>query len=243
MRQLRIAVKDAFLEIVRIMKKILFCSLFMLIFSSFCFCAPEGGVVTAASFFSRVSDKYATISNYVANVTIKNGKTVQSGILRYRKPNFVRLDFFSPRGQFIIFANDMLTIYLPNMNVVLSQRAEGANSGSALGTAAGLSLMKRSYIISFEKDSRPHPLYEGSREMAIILSMERRTGSEPFRKLRVMINPETNLIRRIEGTPTIGDDITFDFSDYKINPGVPGGFFVFEAEHDTTILNDFLYFE
>lgn len=225
------------------MKKLLISSLFMLSFNLLCFSATEGGVVTAASFFSQVSDKYATIDNYVANVTIKNGKTVQNGILRYRKPNFVRLDFFSPHGQFIIFANDMLTIYLPNMNVVLSQKAEGGNSGASLGTAAGLSLMKRSYIISFEKDSRPHPLYEGSREMAIILSMDRRTGSEPFRRLRVMINPETYLIRRIEGTPVMGDDIAFDFSDYRINPGVPGSFFVFEAEHDTTVLNDFLYFE
>lgn len=225
------------------MKKILISGLFILGFHFLSFCAPDAGVVTAAAFFSNVSDKYATINNYVANVTIKSGKTVQSGILRYRKPNFVRLDFFSPRGQFIIFANDMLTIYLPHLNIALCQRAEGANTGSSLGTAAGLSLMKRSYVISFEKDSRPHPLYEGSREMAIILSMERRSGSEPFRQLRVMINPETRLIRRIEGTPVMGDDITFDFSDYRINPGVPGGFFVFEADHNTTILNDFLYFE
>ena len=225
------------------MKKILFSCLFMFSFSFLCLYAQEGGVVTAATFFSRVSDKYASIDNYVANVTIKTGKAVQGGILRYRKPNFVRLDFFSPRGQFIIFANDMLNIYLPYMDVVLSQKAESSNSGATLGTAAGLSLMKRSYIISFEKDSRPHPLYEGSREMAIILSMERRSGSEPFRRLRVMVNPETDLIRRIEATPVMGDDITFDFSDYRINPGVPGSFFVFEAEHTTTILNDFLYFE
>lgn len=208
-----------------------------------CVYAQEGGVVTAATFFSHVSERYANINNYVASVTIKSGKTVQNGILRYRKPNFVRVDFFYPRGQFILFANDMLNIYLPNLDIVLSQRAEGSSSGASLGTAAGLSLMKRSYVISFEKDSRPHPLYEGSREMAVILSMERRSGSEPFRRLRVMINPETNLIRRIEGTPVIGDDVVFDFSDYRINPGVPGSFFVFEAEHTTTVLNDFLYFE
>ena len=79
--------------------------------------------------------------------------------------------------------------------------------------------------------------------MAIIFSMDRRSGSEPFRRLRVMVSPETLLIRRIEGTPVLGDEVTFDFSDYRINPGVPGSFFVFEAEHTTTILNDFLYFE
>lgn len=225
------------------MKKLLFFCMFVN-FPLLCFSATDGGgVTTAATFFSRVSDRYTSINNYVANITIKSGKTVQSGILRYRKPNFVRVDFFSPRGQFILFANDMLNVYLPQMDVVLSQKAEGSNSGASLGTASGLSLMKRSYVISFEKDSRPHPLYEGSREMAIILTMERRNGSEPFRRLRVMINPETSLIRRIEGTPVMGDDVIFDFLDYKINPGVPGSFFVFEAEHATTILNDFLYFE
>ena len=225
------------------MKKILFACLFVVGGFSLCFSETEGGVVTAATFFSRVSDKYATINNYVASVSVKSGKTVQNGILRYRKPNFVRLDFFYPQGQFILFANDILSIYLPHLDVVLSQRAEGGSSGATLGTAAGLSLMKRSYVISFEKDSRPHPLYEGSREMAVILSMERRNGSEPFKRLRVMINPETNLIRRIEGYPVIGDNVTLDFSDYRINPGVPGSFFVFEADHTTTVLNDFLYFE
>ena len=79
--------------------------------------------------------------------------------------------------------------------------------------------------------------------MAIVLSMERRNGSEPFKKLRVMISPDTNLIRRIEGFPVVGEKVIFDFSSYKLNPGVPGGFFVFDPEHTTTILNDFLYME
>jgi len=225
------------------MKRLLFSCVIILTLPYLCFCEDDGKVVTAAAFFSRVSEKYAGINNYVATVTIKSGKTVQNGILRYRKPNFVRLDFFYPRGQFILFANDMLNIYLPNLDVVLSQKAEGSGSAASLGTASGLSLMKRSYVISFEKDARPHPLYEGSKEMAIIFSMDRRSGSEPFRRLRVMVSPETLLIRRIEGTPVLGDEVTFDFSDYRINPGVPGSFFVFEAEHTTTILNDFLYFE
>lgn len=216
---------------------------FIFLFFELGFAQTEGATTTAATFFSRVSDRYASINDYVVNISIKTGKSTQNGVLRYRKPNFVRVDFYYPKGQFILFANDMLNVYLPSLDVVLSQKADATGGGAGLATASGLSLMRRSYVIAFEKDSRPHPIYEGSREMAVILSMERRNGSEPFRRLRVMISPDTNLIRRIEGFPVVGDDVTFDFSDYRINPGVPGSFFVFEAEHTSTILNDFLYVE
>lgn len=225
------------------MKKILLVFCFLSLLSFPCFSQNQKPTTTAATFFSRVSDRYASINDYVANITIRSGKSVQSGILRYRKPNFVRVDFYSPKGQYILFANDMLNIYLPQLDIVLSQKADPSNAGANLATGAGLSLMKRSYIIAFETDSKPHPIAEGSREVAVILSMERRNGSEPFRKLRVMISPDTNLIRRIEGFPVIGEKVIFDFSSYRLNPGVPGGFFVFDPEHTTTILNDFLYME
>ncbi len=221
-------------------------SLFVLLLCVYAECFSENTgkpTITAATFFARVSERYASINDYVANITIRSGKTVQSGVFRYRKPNFVRIDFYSPKDQYILFANDMLNIYLPNLDIILSQKADPSSTPGGLATGGGLALMKRSYVIAFETDSRPHPISDGSKEMAIILSMERRNGSEPFRKLRVMISPETNLIRRIEGFPVIGDDVIFDFSSYRINPGVPGSVFVFEPEHTTTILNDFLYMD
>lgn len=214
---------------------------FLVIYSNLSF--SEGKIDTAATFFSRVSERYASINDYVANITIRSGKSVQSGIIRFKKPNLLRIDFFSPKDQYILFANDMLNIYLPNLDVVLSQKADPSNPGASLATGQGLSLMKRSYVIAYETSSTPKPIQEGSKEVAIILSMERRNGSEPFRKLRVMISPETNLIRRIEGFPVIGSPVTFDFSSYKLNVGISGSFFVFDPEHTSTILNDFLYME
>lgn len=201
------------------------------------------GVTTASAFFSRLSERYASIDNYIANITIKTGNNTQSGIIRFKKPNFLRIDFYYPKDQYILFANDMLNIYLPSLDIVLSQKADPASSAPSLATGGGLSLMKRSYVIAYESSSSPKPIQDGSREEVIILSMERRNGSEPFRKLRVMISPETNLIRRIEGFPVIGEKVVFDFSAYRINAGIPGSVFVFEPEHTSTILNDFLYME
>lgn len=201
------------------------------------------GITTASAFFSRLSERYANIDNYVANIRISTGDNSQNGVIKFKKPNFLRIDFHYPKDQYILFANDVLNIYLPSLDIVLSQKADPSNSAPSLATGQGLSLMKRSYIIAYETSASPKPIQEGSKEEVIVLSMERRNGSEPFRKLRVMISPETNLIRRIEGFPVIGEKVVFDFSSYKINPGIPSSVFVFEAEHTSTILNDFLYME
>ena len=222
------------------MRKVFLSLLSTFVFSCFLFAQD---ITTASAFFSRVSERYANIDNYAANITIKTGKTTQSGRIRFKKPNFLRIDFYYPKDQYIIFANDVLNIYLPSLDIVLSQKADPSNSSPSLATVQGLSLMKRSYIIAYETSASPKPIQEGSQEQAVILSMDRRNGSEPFRKLRVMISPETNLIRRIEGFPVIGEKVVFDFSSYKINPGIPGSIFVFEPEHTSTILNDFLYME
>ncbi|MGP1415195.1 MAG: LolA family protein [Treponema sp.] len=218
----------------------LFFLLFAFIFSHV---LSAQGVTTASAFFSRLSERYANINNYVANITIRTGNNTQSGVIKFKKPNFLRIDFHYPKDQYILFANDVLNIYLPSLDIVLSQKADPANSAPSLATGQGLSLMRRSYIIAYETSASPKPIQEGSKEEVIVLSMERRNGSEPFRKLRVMISPETNLIRRIEGFPVIGEKVVFDFSSYRINPGIPGSVFVFEPEHTSTILNDFLYME
>ncbi|MGP1438899.1 MAG: LolA family protein [Treponema sp.] len=222
------------------MKKI-FLSFSVFVFSFSCVFAQN--ITTASAFFSRLSERYANINNYVANITIKTGNTTQSGVIKFKKPNFLRIDFYYPKDQYILFANDVLNIYLPSLDIVLSQKADPANSAPSLATGQGLSLMKRSYIIAYETSASPKPIQEGGGEEVIVLSMERRSGSEPFRKLRVMISPETNLIRRIECFPVIGEKVVFDFSSYRINPGIPGSVFVFEPEHTSTILNDFLYME
>ena len=201
------------------------------------------GVTTASAFFSRLSERYASIDNYVANISIKTGNSTQNGLIKFKRPNFLRIDFYYPKDQYILFANDVLNIYLPSLDIVLSQKADPASSAPSLATGQGLSLMKRSYIIAYETSASPKPIQEGSNEQVIVLSMERRNGSEPFRKLRLMVSPETNLIRRIVGFPVIGEKVVFDFSSYRINPGIPSSVFVFEPEHTSTILNDFLYME
>ena len=86
------------------------------------------GILTASSFFKSVSENYATIKDYEADVDIKASKTSMSGHLSYKSPNLLRIDFTSPEEQVICFNGDLLTIYLPGSAAILNQttRCRGA---------------------------------------------------------------------------------------------------------------------
>lgn len=202
-------------------------------------------ITTAASFFSTVSENYAKINDYTANIIIKSGSSTQKGVIKFKRPDKLRIDFLSPENQCIVFTGNMLTIYLPLFNVMLSQKVDSVSGNASLATPQGLSLMKHSYNIAYETGSGydPKPLEEGSSELVIVLAMYRRSAAETFKSLRVMISPETKLIRRIEGQPVTGEKIIFDFYNYHINVGISAKTFLFDSPPTATILNDFLFLD
>ena len=79
--------------------------------------------------------------------------------------------------------------------------------------------------------------------MVVVLALARRTTTEMFRAIRLMINPETSLIRRIEATTITGDTLVFDFSGYSLNQGVLDNYFVYEPPSSANIFNNFLFTE
>jgi len=206
-------------------------------------------ITTADNFFTTVSDKYAAIRDYSATIAIsttssKNTETM-TGRTVFKKPNLLRIDFTDPAEQTIVFNGKELTIYLPTYRVTLYQAVESDSGagGASLATPQGLALMKRYYSISYETGPDPVPLEEGSDEMVVVLALARRTTTEMFRAIRLMINPETSLIRRIEATTITGDTLVFDFSGYALNQGVLDNYFVYEPPSSANMFNNFLFTE
>ncbi|EFW38229.1 LolA family protein [Treponema phagedenis] len=225
---------------------------FFLIFSLYFIFALLGvfsqEITTAGVFFSSVSDRYKSISDYTANLTMTIGTTsraqVMSGLVSFKRPNRLKIEFSNPAEQTIVFTGDTLTIYLPAYRVILSQTVDKSSSGGAsLATPQGLSLMRSAYTIAYETGSSPVPLQEGSSEMVVILSLNRKTTVETFRTIRLMISLDTKLIRRVEAWPISGNKITFDFSNYRLNTGIPDTRFLYDAPPTANILNDFLFLE
>jgi outer membrane lipoprotein-sorting protein len=212
--------------------------------SLLCLSAAAGAqnqILTASAFFKSVSDYYAAIYDMEASVHITSQKTNMSANLSYRRPDLLRLDFSSPRGQVLVYDGDRLTIYIPGRQAILSQSASAGGTG--LATPQGLSLMSRYYTVAYETGQAPVPLSSGSEEMVVNLILTRKTYSEEFKTIKLSINPSSRLIRRIEAVTIQNDTFVMTFSGYRINSGISAQRFVYDSPPTANIYDNFLFTE
>jgi outer membrane lipoprotein-sorting protein len=198
-------------------------------------------IVTAERYLQTVSERYGTIRDYEARLLIRSGGTDMSGTVSHLTPSFLRIDFTRPAEQVILFNGDLLTIYLPQYNAVLNQATTPRSSGASLATAQGLLLLRRNYIPVFVTGPDPQPLERGSEEQVVQLRLTRRSVSEGFREIILSINPNTKLIRRIVGTTISDGQVRFDFSDIKVNQGIPEQRFIYDSPASANMFNNFLF--
>jgi len=200
-------------------------------------------IITAEAYLGMVSENYAAIRDYEASITIRSGSSDMSGNVSYLSPCFMRIDFSRPAEQVIVFNGDVLIIYLPEYRAVLNQdikRKPGA-SGASIASSQGLSLLRRNYVSSFVTGPNPEPLDGNSGERVIKLRLTRRTTSEGFREIILSINPNTKLIRRVEGR-TIGEgELRFDFTNIRTNIGIPEARFAYDTPPSANMYNNFLF--
>ena len=200
-------------------------------FFSICFCASvfAQSITTAGNYFKTVSDFYATIRDYEANMDIDMGSRRMKARVSFKRPDLLRIDFSTPAEQVVLFNGDLLTIYLPGSSAVLQQSVQSSSAGGAsLATSQGLALMSRYYTIKYETGQDPVALDSTSDEQVIKLVLDRRNTTEAFRSIRIAVNAETKLIRRISAMTPQGTEYVFTFSDYKLNQGIPDQRFIYD---------------
>ncbi len=224
------------------MKKhiIIFCAF---LFSSILFAQ---NITTASAYFKTISEYYGTIKDYEVDFEIKIEKTESAGKLSFKAPNLVRMDYTNPPEQVICFNGDILTIYIKEpAEAVLQQQVspDNTNNAATLSTPQGLSLMSRYYTVAYETGQNPEPLEEGSDEMVVKLILTRKSASEAFRYIKLAINNDTKLIRRIEAVTPKGEEFVFNFFDYALNQNLSEQRFVYDAPSSANNYNNFLFTE
>jgi outer membrane lipoprotein-sorting protein len=224
------------------MKKLIisFCALFI---STVLFAQ---NITTASAYFKTISEYYGTIKDYEVDFEIKIEKNESRGKLSFKAPNLIRMDYTNPEEQVICFNGDMLTIYIKEpAEAVLQQQVTPGSAGSAtnLSTPQGLSLMSRYYTVAYETGQNAEPLEEGSDEMVVKLILTRKSASEAFRYIKLAINDETKLIRRIEAVTPKGEEFVFNFFDYVLNQNLSEQRFVYDAPSSANNYNNFLFTE
>jgi outer membrane lipoprotein-sorting protein len=202
-------------------------------------------IITAERYLEMVGERYGNVRDYEARVVIRSGNTEMFGSLSHLAPSFLRIDFTKPMEQVIAFNGEMLTVYLPEYRATLNQSITPSRrsslSGATLASAQGLTLLRRNYIPSFVTGPEPAELETGSDEMVVNLRLARRSLSEGFREIILSINPATRLIRRIVGRTIAETQVRFDFSDIRINQGIPEQRFIYDSPASANNYNNFLF--
>ncbi len=219
----------------------------------FCATAPVSSqnttITTVDTFFSSVSEVYAGINDYSANIEISyrdsSSSEVMTGRVIYKKPNLMRIDFTSPADQTMVFDGNLLTVYLPSpYNAILTQSVDSSSAGEvSLATPEGLSLLRRYYSIAYESGQDPVPLEEGSNVRVVALALTRRSTTEMFRTIRLLVDPKTKLVRRIEASTITGSKIIFNFTNYALNQGISANRFVYDSPSSANVYDNFLFNE
>jgi outer membrane lipoprotein-sorting protein len=202
-------------------------------------------IITAGKYLEMVSDQYATIRDYEGNIAIRSSGSEMTGIVSHLSPSFLRIDFTRPADQVIVFNGELLTIYLPEFRAVLNQtinqsRRTGA-SGAGMASAQGLTMLRRNYVPSFVTGPNPEPLESNSNERVVKLRLTRNSVSEGFREIILSINPDTMLIRRMEGRTIAESEVRFDFTNVKTNQGIPEQRFIYDSPASANMYNNFLF--
>ena len=185
-----------------------------------------------------------TVGEYEVDFEIKVDKEESAGKLSYKAPDLVRMDYTNPEEQVIVFNGDMLTIYLPGSNAILQQDVStSGNNANSLATPQGLALLSRYYTVAYETSQNAEPLDEESDERVIKFMLTRKTASEAFRSIKICVNEQTKLIRRVEAVTPKGENFIFDFYDYKLNQNITDQRFIYDAPSSANNYNNFLFSE
>ena len=220
---------------------------FFFVFSLFLFAFPvfSQEIVTAERYMEMVSERYSTVRDYEANLAIRSGSTDMFGTVSHLSPSFLRIDFTRPMDQAIVFNGELLTVYIPEyrmtLNQSITQSRRSPTAGAGLASAQGLSLLRRNYTPVYVTGPEPVPLDANSTERVVKLRLSRRTVSEGFREIIISINPETRLIRRLEGRTIADTLVQFDFSNVRINQGIPEQRFIYDSPASANNYNNFLF--
>jgi len=199
-------------------------------------------ILTAVEYFDSISSNYGEIEDYEARINIITSEISMEGVLFYKSPNLLRINFSEPEEQVISVNNDILTLHIPDQNVIMEQKLQSHSDATlaVMASKEGLELLKKGYSVAFLKGPDPVFLEEGSEEMVRKLNLVWRKTDEGYRQIEMSIT-EDGMIRRMKGLTVNYETFQFDFTEIRINQNIPLSRFDYEAPPSAYVMNNFLF--
>lgn len=203
----------------------------------------QNEIVTANDYLNIIADRYGLIDDYEAEVSITKDEKVMSGILYYKTPSLLRINFDDPENQVLVVDKEKLVIYIPKYRVTMSQKLKKkaeTPAGASMASREGLQLLRRNYTVAYLKSPDFVPLDEGSPEKVIKLKFVWRSADEGFKQIEMSVD-KNNLIRRMIGITPDYEEIKFDFKNIKINQNIPDTRFEYDSPASANTFENFLF--
>jgi len=197
-------------------------------------------ILTADLFMRQLSARYSEIQDYEAELTVTSERKTMVGIVVYKAPTLMRVDFSEPAEQVIVYNGDMLTVYVPELRAKLTQQT-GTTNTTATASGEGLRMLTRSYSVVYESVPVPTPLPGAEDELVIRLVLSRLTVAEGFRTITLSVDAENMLIRRMDGETLAGDLISYDYKNTRVNQGINDTRFLYDSPASANTYNNFLF--
>ncbi|MDY6967515.1 MAG: outer-membrane lipoprotein carrier protein LolA [Spirochaetota bacterium] len=196
--------------------------------------------ITVSDIVKRVKKKFSEIESYQANFIITTtkleSKSNQSGLVMYKAPSKIRIEFYVPYGQKVISNGQTMWIYIPSMNVVAEQDLKSDNNSLFLtGTKSGLNRLFQKYHYKFASKKQPNEQSDGTMNYTLILKQrESRSG---FRNLKLWID-ENYIITQAHGETSTGKSVKIQLANIKTDVDITNGKFHFDIPSKARIIKN-----
>ena len=198
----------------------------------------EMDIVSVNDVKQKMSEMFESIQDYTADFEWINGDVQYSGIIKYKKPDRILLNFEEPQEQKIVSNGQMLYIYIPYLKVVVQQILTEDTESEILmtGTETGLSKLFDEYSFSFYDSSSPQPF---GKTRAYHLRLAQKTPKVGFKKMDIWV-AQNGLLLQSNGKSPNGVEVSLVFSNIELNTELPDYIFEFDVPADAQIIRNII---
>ncbi len=207
------------------------------------------GLQSARDVLAGLSDRFkSNVRDYQASIKLTQGENSQSGTVRFRNPQKMRVDFSD--GQILCSDGYELWIYIPAQTLLLKQelqsRSLATNSDGTpaaaespmMTTLVGLDRLIEEYSVEFP-GSRNAEVYKDGTNVYQFKLTKWQTPRSGISVINLTVQ-DNGMIRRVEGFTTTFRRILIEFDDIQLNTGISNIIFTFESPGLVNTINNFM---